>query len=112
MPLVRYVANKSSNDGTSRIVLGSQDSRERSLTLGGIPLDLTDDEVASLSGRFDLEVAVLAEKPVDEPEVESQDSDSVEPAHFGVDPEPSQKLPATPGASVSTPNTSTPSAGS
>lgn len=106
--LVRYVANKSSSDGTSRVSVGG-----KSLTLGGSPVDLTDDEVARVSGRIVIEPVEAAEEtapPVVDVGEDTPSDPPPEPAQFGA--VPPQQSPATPGASVSTPNTSTPPSGS
>lgn len=104
---VHYVANKSSSDGTTRVDVGG-----KSLTLGGAPVDLTEDDLALLSGRFVLEPVEKEEEDVADsssvPVVDMDPAPPAAPAQFGAAPQ----SPATPGASVSTPNTSTPPSGS
>src|ERR1700758_5411327 len=99
MPLVRYTANLGIGDGTSRISFGS-----RELVLGGEPVELTGAEVASISGRFALEI-------LDDPtEVVEPVPDPVSPPSFLSSSVPTP--PATPSASGSTSITSTPESGS
>ena len=56
MPLVKYTANADRRNGTGRIRLKRDDSGvERVLDLGGSALEVSDEELAALQGRYQIE---------------------------------------------------------
>lgn len=111
MPLVKYVSNLSYTDGNGAISLGA----ERVLTLGGLPLEVSDTELVLLQSKFNIEV-------VDEVIEPSEDVES-DPVNPPVDPTPADaaqnsvadvlstvSVGSTP-SSLTNPNSPTPPAG-
>lgn len=114
MPLVKYVANSSYRDGTGALSLGG----DRVLKLGGLPLEISDDELTRLSsGKYLLEV--IDEEPAktfDATVASNPDpADKHDPPQDAPPAPPVVAVPASPVIAGSTPGTPTqlptPSAG-
>lgn len=119
MGLYRYVANRVATEGTAAIRLG-----KRMMHLGGEAIELTEDEVARIRGRYVLEEVQSQQPSADQPDGTEQpkapSQQSVLPATAAqsspapaAGPQVPGSVPTAPAASVPAPSgPSTPPAGS